>query len=61
MFQLRACPRCQGDLFLERNDLDDEEIFCVRCGFRRFQQPVDFKGLVWPTQTRDGSMARQAV
>ena len=40
MFWLRACPRCQGDLYLEVNEYDDSETYCVQCGFRKFGTPV---------------------
>ena len=36
MFWLKACPRCLGDLCLERDEADEEETFCMQCGFRQF-------------------------
>ena len=36
MFWLRACPRCRGDLYQERNELGDSEVYCLHCGLRRF-------------------------
>ena len=39
MFRFRACPRCQGDLYTDRNEFDEDEIFCVQCGLRRFSSP----------------------
>ena len=45
MFWLRACPRCRGDLYLERNELGDNEVYCLHCGFRRFSKPDTPGGL----------------
>ncbi len=39
MFRFRACSRCQGDLYTERNEFGEDEIFCVQCGLRRFSAP----------------------
>lgn len=39
MFWLRACPRCRGDLYLEKNELGDSEVHCLNCGLRRFSRP----------------------
>ena len=36
MIQFKACPRCQGDLELERNEVDDVEVYCFQCGYRKF-------------------------
>ena len=36
MFKLKGCPRCKGDLYLDRNELEDEEAYCLQCGYRRF-------------------------
>lgn len=34
---LKACPRCQGDIYLEREDEKDSEIVahCLQCGFEK--------------------------
>ena len=40
MFWLRACPRCQGDLYLERSEYEGEELYGMQCGFRWFG-PMD--------------------
>ena len=36
MFWLKACPRCRGDIYLESNELEGNELHCMQCGFRRF-------------------------
>ena len=36
MFRFKACQRCQGDLHVEQNELDDEEARCMQCGYRSF-------------------------
>ncbi len=39
--QLRACPRCGGDLFPER-DMDEWELVCLQCGRRATAVPGAF-------------------
>jgi len=34
MFWIKACPRCQGDLFLDR-DANNRDVVCLQCGYRR--------------------------
>ena len=36
MLWLKSCPRCRGDLYQERTELDEEELYCMQCGYRRF-------------------------
>ena len=43
MMQFKACPRCRGDLELERNEVGDVEVSCIQCGLRRFGRVSDFK------------------
>ncbi len=38
MIQLKACPRCRGDLELERNEVNEVEAYCLQCGFRTFER-----------------------
>jgi hypothetical protein len=33
MIALKACPRCRGDMFLERL-VGDAELLCLQCGYR---------------------------
>jgi len=33
MIIFRSCPRCEGDLYVERG-LDDTELVCLQCGRR---------------------------
>ncbi len=40
MFHLKGCPKCHGDLYLEGNELEDQEMCCVQCGFRKFVTPL---------------------
>ena len=35
--KLKACPRCKGDLLLDRAMEDAEEV-CIQCGFRKFRR-----------------------
>ena len=42
MFWFKGCPRCRGDMFLERIGLGEIEAFCMQCGFRRYSlRPVE--------------------
>jgi len=34
-FKLKACPRCGGDILVDRV-VEDAEI-CIQCGFRNFE------------------------
>ena len=36
MLWLSSCPRCGGDIHLERNEFEESELYCLQCGFRRF-------------------------
>ena len=33
--RLKACPRCGGDILVDRAFEDDE--VCIQCGFRKFK------------------------
>jgi len=33
MFMLKACPRCTGDLYLDRDDEAGPELYCMEYGF----------------------------
>ena len=41
MWKLRTCPRCQGDLFVDR-DIGTDSWFeqCLQCGYRRELRPI---------------------
>jgi hypothetical protein len=39
MWELRNCPRCQGDLFIDK-DLDGWYEQCLQCGYRREMKPI---------------------
>ena len=42
MFYLKACQRCVGDMFIERN-VGVTELVCIQCGHRQgvyLRQPV---------------------
>lgn len=34
VIQLKACPRCNGDMILEQH-LGDSELVCFQCGYRK--------------------------
>jgi hypothetical protein len=38
-WKLRNCPRCQGDLFIDR-DMDGWYEQCLQCGYRRSMKPI---------------------
>lgn len=44
MMQFKACPRCRGDLELERNEVGELEAYCVQCDFRTFSLVSVSKG-----------------
>ena len=35
--RLKTCPRCKGDLLIDRAIEDAEEV-CIQCGFRNFRR-----------------------
>ena len=39
MWKLSACPRCQGDLFVDK-DSDGWFEQCLQCGHRREMRPI---------------------
>lgn len=41
--RLKACPRCKGDLLIDR-EMEGAEI-CIQCGYRRFlvEEPKQHK------------------
>jgi len=39
MWKLRNCPRCQGDLFIDK-DLDGWYGQCLQCGYRREMRAI---------------------
>lgn len=39
MWKLKTCPRCQGDLFIDR-DMDGWYEQCLQCGYRRGMRVV---------------------
>lgn len=39
MWKLRNCPRCQGDLFIDK-DLDGWYEQCLQCGYRREMRAI---------------------
>ena len=42
MIWLRSCPRCQGDLGLVRNEMNEVEASCIQCGYRSFGRASSF-------------------
>jgi DNA-directed RNA polymerase subunit RPC12/RpoP len=39
MWKLKTCPRCQGDLFVDKS-LDGWYQQCLQCGYRREMKPL---------------------
>jgi ribosomal protein S27AE len=39
MWKMRNCPRCQGDLFIDK-DLDGWYEQCLQCGYRREMRAI---------------------
>jgi hypothetical protein len=37
---LKACPKCEGDLYLRR-EIDGKDIVCIQCGYTRHILPED--------------------
>ena len=37
-WRLKACPRCNGDMFIDRA-IEDAEV-CIQCGFRKYRRVV---------------------
>ena len=35
-WRLKACPRCNGDMFIDRS-VEDAEV-CIQCGFRKYRE-----------------------
>ena len=35
--KLKACPRCGGDLLIDKAIEDDDEV-CIQCGYRKFKR-----------------------
>ena len=36
MLLLRGCPKCRGDLLYHQNEFEEDEAYCLQCGFRRY-------------------------
>jgi len=34
MMVFRGCPKCEGDLYVEKS-IGEAELVCLQCGFRR--------------------------
>ena len=37
MLLLKGCPKCHGDLLYHRNEFDEDEAYCLQCGFRKYE------------------------
>jgi hypothetical protein len=35
-FRFAACPRCQGDIYLDHNMIDEWYEMCLQCGHLRY-------------------------
>lgn len=49
MIWLKACPRCRGDLFLER-ELEGIGVRCLQCGAALTRQQLQAVGLSMPPE-----------
>ena len=58
MMQFKACPRCKGDLEIERNEVGDVEVYCIQCGLRRFGSDFQTPEVLKVAPARLGSLAR---
>ncbi len=63
-WRIKSCPRCGGDLFMDR-DMDSWYEQCLQCSYRVELQPVArFKGSASAAQTcsekRTGNEASQS-
>lgn len=55
---LKACSRCQGDLYLTLDDGDDRELVCIQCGCRFGPPPTTDEPVSAPPE---GMTSRQYV
>lgn len=44
MLLLKACGRCRGDLFVERDARDGVDLVCLQCGCRQAIRPAGLGG-----------------
>lgn len=47
---LKACPKCEGDLYL-RHEIDGKDIVCIQCGYTQHILPEDGR-FTAPRQSR---------
>ena len=40
MLSLKGCPKCHGDMLMEENEFEDQELCCLQCGLRQFVTPL---------------------
>ncbi len=63
MWKLKACPRCGGDVFLDRG-LDGWSVHCLQCGYERELADIRYfkSGQVEkePEKKREPVLARKA-
>ena len=56
MWKLKNCPRCQGDLFMDKN-LDGWYQRCLQCGYQREMKPIAGVNRDQPTVAGGGTTA----
>jgi hypothetical protein len=49
MFKLKGCPRCHGDIYLDK-DLYGVYEQCIQCGYMLYQTPVKAKKQAQPVK-----------
>ena len=58
MWKLKVCPRCGGDVFVDRG-LGTWYAQCLQCGYQR--ESRDIRELeVWPKREKEPVLARKA-
>ena len=61
-FKLKACPRCGGDILVDRA-VEDAEI-CIQCGFRKFEMaeyPAHLRDLDKTAEIKINGQAKSKV
>lgn len=51
-WKFRLCPRCDGDIYIER-DFDEVSEHCLQCGYVKYTEPTLFEKLDTQYQERE--------
>lgn len=50
MIQLKGCPKCKGDLCLNRGLMGDRDYWsCLQCGYEVVPEPIKIINVPWET------------